>query len=125
MLLNEFRQGCDVIISGVKCRDVTQLASTVLKDMRAGRHHMAIVIDEFGGVSGIVTLEDIIETILGLEIVDETDTVADMQDFAYSGGIVGLTEVDGHSRLEINVAAAGNARPLNAKERKRLEKHMS
>jgi CBS domain containing-hemolysin-like protein len=49
-----------------------QLASSVLKDMRAGRHHMAVIIDEFGGVSGIVTLEDLLEEIVG-DIQDEHD----------------------------------------------------
>jgi len=49
-----------------------QLASTVLRDMRAGRHHMAVVIDEFGGVAGVVTLEDLLEEIVG-DIQDEHD----------------------------------------------------
>src|SRR5690606_10322322 len=49
-----------------------QLASTVLKDMRAGRHHMAVVIDEFGGFAGVVTLEDLLEEIVG-DIQDEHD----------------------------------------------------
>jgi CBS domain containing-hemolysin-like protein len=49
-----------------------QLASTVLRDMRAGRHHMAVVIDEFGGFSGVVTLEDLLEEIVG-DIQDEHD----------------------------------------------------
>lgn len=51
----------------------TQSASSLLKDMRSGRRHMAIIIDEFGGMSGIVTLEDIIEEIVG-DIRDEHDT---------------------------------------------------
>jgi len=50
----------------------TQSASSVLRDMRVGRQHLAVVIDEFGGMSGIVTLEDLIEEIVG-DIRDEHD----------------------------------------------------
>ena len=43
------------------------------------REHISMVIDEHGTVRGLVTMEDIIETLLGREIMDETDTVIDMQ----------------------------------------------
>jgi CBS domain containing-hemolysin-like protein len=50
----------------------SQPLSSLLKEMRARREHLAIVVDEFGGVSGIVTLEDVLEEIVG-DIQDEHD----------------------------------------------------
>lgn len=46
------------------------------------REHLALVMGEFGGMSGIVSTEDVIETLLGLEIVDESDNAEDMQALA-------------------------------------------
>jgi len=46
------------------------------------RQHIAIIVNEYGGVKGLVTLEDVIETLLGMDIVDETDNVTDMRALA-------------------------------------------
>ncbi len=46
------------------------------------REHIALVVDEFGGMAGIITMEDVIETLLGTEIIDEADHTVDMQALA-------------------------------------------
>lgn len=46
------------------------------------KEHVSAIIDEYGTFRGIVTMEDVIETMLGQEIVDETDEVVDMQEYA-------------------------------------------
>ena len=46
------------------------------------RQKVAVVIDEFGGTAGLVTMEDVLETLLGEEIVDELDEVDDMRELA-------------------------------------------
>ena len=47
------------------------------------RRHMVAVIDEFGGLAGIVTLEDVLEELIGQEIVDESDQITDLRAFAH------------------------------------------
>ena len=56
--------------------------SQVWKTLLAKKEHISVIIDEYGCFRGIVTMEDVIETMLGTEIVDEKDTVTDMQELA-------------------------------------------
>ena len=59
----------------------TERADQLLQEFQANREHIAVVVDEYGGVSGVVTLEDILEELTG-EIVDETDLDVDLQALA-------------------------------------------
>ncbi|MDG1571373.1 hemolysin family protein [Robiginitalea sp. M366] len=57
---------------------IPQLFDTLIRK----REHIALVVDEYGSVSGLVTMEDVIETLLGMEIMDESDNVEDLQALA-------------------------------------------
>lgn len=59
----------------------TRLAD-VFPEMLKAREHIALVVDRYGGTAGLITLEDLVETLLGMEIVDEVDNVRDMQALA-------------------------------------------
>lgn len=60
----------------------TEPVSNIWEKLLAKKEHISIIIDEYGCFRGIVTMEDVIETMLGTEIVDEKDKVTDMQEFA-------------------------------------------
>jgi magnesium and cobalt transporter len=70
--------------------------NVLLKDFRRNRNHMAIVVDEYGGVSGLVTIEDVIEQIVG-EIDDEFDVEDDQnirKDAERQYTVRGVTRID-------------------------------
>ncbi|WP_428235927.1 CNNM domain-containing protein [Gracilimonas sp.] len=55
---------------------------TLFERLLEKQEHIAVVVDEYGGLSGVVTMEDVVETLLGMEIVDEIDAIEDMQKLA-------------------------------------------
>jgi CBS domain containing-hemolysin-like protein len=68
-------------------RDITVLhenlpISDLFNHFLENREHIALVVDEYGGMAGIVTMEDVMETLLGMEITDESDSTVDMQALA-------------------------------------------
>ncbi|MCF8109685.1 MAG: hemolysin family protein [Desulfohalobiaceae bacterium] len=69
------------------CRNLPVIPEMVqlirlFEQLLAEQQHAMLVVDEHGSVAGIITMEDVIETLLGIEIMDETDTVADMRALA-------------------------------------------
>ena len=58
------------------------MASDLYDRLMYAKSHIALVVDEYGTVQGLVTLEDVVETLIGLEITDESDKVEDMQALA-------------------------------------------
>jgi CBS domain containing-hemolysin-like protein len=56
--------------------------SNLFDHFLGNREHIALVVDEYGGMAGIVTMEDVMETLLGMEITDESDNTEDMQALA-------------------------------------------
>ena len=58
----------------------------MLRQLTGARAQLAVVVDEYGVTQGVVTMEDVVETLLGMEIMDEADRVADMQALARANG---------------------------------------
>ena len=79
LLIKEFKRKVLTIPSSIT---LYNLWNKMLKQ----KEHISIVVDEYGGLCGIVTMEDVIETLIGLEITDENDTIIDMRKFAKKRG---------------------------------------
>jgi CBS domain containing-hemolysin-like protein len=85
-VMNESFKNTDATLESLK-RTIYAIPSTtsvtqVVEKFTEKKEHIFLVIDEYGGTLGIVTLEDAIETLLGFEIVDEKDKIANMQELA-------------------------------------------
>jgi CBS domain containing-hemolysin-like protein len=73
--LTDFRRDITAVMSSTP---LSRLMETLLEQ----RQHIALVVGEYGETKGLVTLEDVVETLLGIEILDEGDKVDDMQKLA-------------------------------------------
>jgi CBS domain containing-hemolysin-like protein len=65
----------------------TKHADELLREMQVGRPHLAVVVDEYGGTAGLVTLEDLVEELVG-EIVDEFDKEEPLFEPTDGGGLI-------------------------------------
>lgn len=71
----------DLMLEANSVNDKTPLPE-VFKSLTRNKQHLSVVKDEYGSVVGLVTMEDVFETLLGQEIVDESDQVVDLQLYA-------------------------------------------
>jgi len=82
----------------------SQPLATILRDMKAKRQHLAIVSDEFGGTAGVITLEDILEELVG-DIRDEYDTEGQFEDLGdnrfVADASVSLADLSAHLKRDI------------------------
>ena len=86
-LLNQIIEGkrdlpVSKITRNIRVVDENASLPLIFEQLIEKKSHIAVVADEYGGMAGIVSMEDIMETLLGLEIMDEMDSTSDMQQLA-------------------------------------------
>ncbi len=89
---DEWDRTIDSFMKPVEFLSTTQNVDNALDLFLERRQQFAVVQDEFGGTSGILTMEDVLETLLGEEIVDELDEVDDMRELAREQAALGEEE---------------------------------
>lgn len=82
MAEDKFTTKLDEITRPIMTFKEEDTVSDIWEKMLEKKEHISVILDEYGSVRGIVTMEDVIETMIGHEIVDETDEVVDMQEYA-------------------------------------------
>jgi magnesium and cobalt exporter, CNNM family len=95
----------DEVVRPVKFLPISKRVLSSLSEMRRERAHLAIVVDEYGGTAGIVTLEDLVEELIG-DIQDEYDTVQSMTTKLRGGevdvdGLLNLNEFTEQTGIEL------------------------
>ena len=110
LLLRAARDELDVPVQSF-AREALMVPDTIalpalFEKLLDNREHIAVVVDEYGGVDGVVTMEDVLETLIGLEIVDEMDSVQDMRAMARAKWEARTKHIDGEPPKSPNTGEA-------------------
>lgn len=97
----------------------TLSAPSLFQNLLQRREHIALVVDEYGAVQGIVTLEDLLESLIGVDIVDEHDRVSDMQAEAQQ---LWRERLDSQDKIIDNSGLSSSADESSEDEQKKEEK---
>lgn len=98
------------IVKPVMYTPETKKISNLLQDFRKRQMHLAIVVDEYGGTEGLVTIEDILEEIVG-DIEDEYDDVTELYTELHDGSYVAdarMTIIDAEQQLNVHIPQEGD-----------------
>jgi CBS domain containing-hemolysin-like protein len=92
--------------------------SALFEQFFQDRQHIAVIVDEHGGTEGLVTLEDLIETLMGMEIVDETDNVENMRALARKKWVERAQALGIDSEIALQIKTEQDASPDAGKPRR-------